>query len=50
VRYAYYDTTAHIGVLAEVMELTGATRWLARTVRDAAEAWDGSTDPVRPLL
>ena len=48
-RYAYYDTEHHPGTIAELMELTDATRWLDGEVRDAAEEWDGTTDPVRRL-
>jgi catechol 2,3-dioxygenase-like lactoylglutathione lyase family enzyme len=49
-RFCYLDTTAHPGTIAEVVEWTEASRWLAETVRDAATTWDGTTDPVRPLL
>jgi catechol 2,3-dioxygenase-like lactoylglutathione lyase family enzyme len=45
--FCYLDTPAHPGTIAEVMELTDATRWLATYVREAAETWDGVTDPVR---
>jgi catechol 2,3-dioxygenase-like lactoylglutathione lyase family enzyme len=48
-RFCYLDANGHPGTIAEVMELTDATRWLAGFVRDAAETWDGVTDPVRKL-
>jgi len=48
-RFCYFDTQTHPGTIAEVMELTDASRWLASHVRDAAAEWDGSTDPVRTL-
>lgn len=48
-RFCYLDTRAHPGTIAEVMELTDATRWLAGHVREAAETWDGVTDAIRPL-
>lgn len=47
-RFCYLDTLVHPGTVAEVMELTDVTRWLAGHVRELAESWDG-TDPVRPL-
>ena len=49
-RFCYLDTPAHPGTIAEVVEWTEASRWLAATVRDAAATWDGSTDPRRPLF
>lgn len=48
-RFCYLDTPVHPGTVAELMELTDATRWLAGHVREAAETWDGVTDPVRTL-
>lgn len=48
-RFCYLDTPSHPGTVAEVMEVTDAARWLAAHVRDAAEDWDGVTDPVRSL-
>lgn len=48
-RFCYFDTQAHPGTIAEVMELTDASRWLADHVRGAAVNWDGETDPVREL-
>jgi catechol 2,3-dioxygenase-like lactoylglutathione lyase family enzyme len=49
-RFCYLDTPTPPGVLAEVVEWTDASRWLAETVRDASATWDGTTDPVRPLF
>jgi hypothetical protein len=48
-QFAYYDQGGTTSTVIEVMELTDATRWLATTVREAAEKWDGS-DPVRNLV
>jgi hypothetical protein len=48
-RFAYYDPGGVTSTVVEVMELTDATRWLADTVRRAADTWDGS-DPVRNLV
>lgn len=45
--FAYYDVGGPL--LAEVMELNDSTRWLAGTVRDAHDTWDG-TEPLRPLF
>ena len=46
--FIYFDPFGGSSLLVEVMELTDATRWLIRTVEEAARDWDGS-DPVRPL-
>ena len=48
--FAYYDPGRPDGLLAEIMELNDATRWMVETVRAGADDWDGSTDPVRPLF
>jgi hypothetical protein len=48
-QFAYYDNGGATSTVVEVMELTTATRWLAATVRRAADTWDGS-DPVRNLV
>lgn len=48
-RFCYLDGESHAGTIAEVMELTDASRWIARHVQEAAEGWDGS-DPYRALL
>ena len=48
-RFAYLDQGGTTSRVVEVMELTDATKWLAATVRSAADDWDGS-EPVRPLL
>jgi hypothetical protein len=45
-RFAYYDIGGP--VLAEVMELNDATRWLTDAVRSAHRVWDGS-EPRRAL-
>jgi hypothetical protein len=45
-RFAYYDAGGPL--VAEVMELNGATRWLADTVHTAHVGWDGR-EPLRPL-
>lgn len=49
-RFCYLDTVDGAAPLAELVEWTDASRWLATTVREAAESWDGTTDPVRPLF
>jgi hypothetical protein len=45
-RFAYYDEGGPL--IAEVMELNDATRWLVDTVRTAHVDWDG-TAPRRSL-
>jgi len=47
--FAYYDQGGATSTVIEVMELNDATRWMATTVREAADGWDGS-DPVRNLV
>ena len=36
-QFAYYDQGGVTSTVIEVMELTDATRWLATTVREAAD-------------
>ncbi len=48
-RFCYFGTQTHPGTVAEVMELTDASRWLAGHVREAAADWDRATEPVREL-
>jgi hypothetical protein len=47
--FAYFDQGGTTSTVIEVMELTDATRWMATTVRQAADTWDGS-DPIRNLV
>jgi len=48
-QFAYYDQGGVTSTVIELMELNDATHWLAATVREAADTWDGS-DPVRNLV
>lgn len=48
-RFCYFDTETHPGTIAELMELTDMSRWLATQTLDAAAGWDGTTDPIRAL-
>lgn len=48
-RFCYFDTEAHQGTVAELMELNEMSRWLADQTRNAATDWDGVTDPIRQL-
>jgi hypothetical protein len=48
-QFAYFDEGGATSTVIEVMELTDATRWMATTVRAAADSWDG-TNPVRNLI
>jgi catechol 2,3-dioxygenase-like lactoylglutathione lyase family enzyme len=45
--FAYYDIGGPL--LAEVMELNDATRWMTDTVRTAHLEWDGTPEPLRNL-
>ncbi len=45
--FAYYDLGGPL--LAEVMELNDATRWMTDTVRTAHLDWDGTPEPLRNL-
>lgn len=45
--FAYYDLGGPL--LAEVMELNDATRWMTDTVRTAHVDWDGVSEPFRRL-
>jgi catechol 2,3-dioxygenase-like lactoylglutathione lyase family enzyme len=49
-RFAYLDLGGATSTVVEVMELNDATRWLARTVRDAARDWNGAGPHVRELV
>lgn len=48
-RFAYYETAGALATIVEVMEMTGSTKWMADTVRAAAEAWDPN-DPTQPAV
>jgi catechol 2,3-dioxygenase-like lactoylglutathione lyase family enzyme len=49
-RFFYCDAPEVAATCLEVMELNDMTRGLADHVRQAAEGWDGTTDPVRKLF
>ena len=46
-KFAYYDLGGPL--IAEVMELNDATRWLTDAVRTAHRQWDGVSEPLRNL-
>jgi hypothetical protein len=48
-RFAYYETAGKLATIVEVMEMTGTTKWMTDTVREAAESWD-PTDPDQPAV
>jgi Glyoxalase/Bleomycin resistance protein/Dioxygenase superfamily len=48
VRWAYLEPSAGPAPILEIMELTDVASAFSKTVRDAADGWDG-TDPVRNL-
>ena len=49
-RFLYCEAPAVAATCLEVMELNDMTRGLMDHVREAAQAWDGVTDPVRKLF
>ena len=49
-RFFYLDAPAVAATFLEVMELNDMTRGLTDHVKQAAEGWDGVTDPVRKLF
>ncbi len=49
-RFAYFEPAPSVATIVEVMELNDATQGLADVVDAAVAAWDGTTDPVRPLF
>ncbi len=49
-RFVYYETTELIDSPTELIELNNMSREVFAKIREAADAWDGKTDPVRHLL
>ena len=47
-RFSYVDTTAAIGCMVELVEQHESQSDFFRRVAEAAQAWDGVTDPLRP--
>ncbi len=50
VHFVYYEMTELIGSPIELIELNDTSRQMFAKIREAADAWDGKTDPVRHLL
>ncbi|MBV9090971.1 MAG: VOC family protein [Mycobacteriaceae bacterium] len=48
VRYAYFEPPAGLATVYEITELTGLLSGFNKTIRDAAEGWNGS-DPIRSV-
>ena len=48
-RFIYFDTEYHPGTVMELSEVVGPKGDMFRIIREAAEHWDGKTDPVRPF-
>jgi hypothetical protein len=48
-RFCYLDTSAVMGHMLEIVEDKPSIHAFFGAVRAAGEAWDGVTDPVRPL-
>jgi catechol 2,3-dioxygenase-like lactoylglutathione lyase family enzyme len=49
-RFFYADAPTAAASFLEVMELNDMTRGLADHVKQAADTWDGVTDPIRKLF
>lgn len=49
-RFVYFELDGATSTVIELMELNDATRFLAKTVAEGAEQWDGSTEPLRSLF
>jgi catechol 2,3-dioxygenase-like lactoylglutathione lyase family enzyme len=49
-RFFYADAPLAAAPCLEVMELNHTTRWMGGHVKQAADDWDGTTDPIRPLF
>ena len=49
-RFLYIDAPTPAATCLEVMELNDMTRGLMDHVRQAAEDWDGTTNPIRNLF
>lgn len=47
-QFAYVDTSAMLGCMVEIIEHHPIQDDIFARVAEAAEAWDGVTDPVRP--
>lgn len=47
-RFAYIDTSARLGCMVEIIEAHPAQDAIFARAAEAAEGWDGVTDPVRP--
>lgn len=47
-RFSYIDTSAAIGCMVELVEQHESQSDFFRRVAEAAEGWDGATDPLRP--
>lgn len=49
-RFLYLDAPGEVATCLEVMELNDMSKGLMDHVRQAADTWDGVTDPVRNLF
>ncbi len=47
-RFAYVDTFEKLGCMVEIIEAHSVQDAIFARVAEAAEGWDGVTDPVRP--
>lgn len=48
-RFIYFDTEYHPGAVVELSEVVGPKGDMFRLIREAAQTWDGVSDPVRPF-
>jgi catechol 2,3-dioxygenase-like lactoylglutathione lyase family enzyme len=49
-RFFYAEAPTVAATMVEVMELNELTRGLCDHVKEAADTWDGQTDPIRKLF
>jgi hypothetical protein len=49
-RFSYLDTSADIGCMVEILEQNPVQTDFFQRVVDAANTWDGKTDPIRPAF
>ncbi len=47
-RFVYFETETHPGSIVEVIETSGPTGALFKSIEEAARTWDGS-DPIRRI-
>jgi hypothetical protein len=49
-RFCYIDTSAALGCMIEIVEEDALQTAAFTRIAEGAAAWDGVTDPIRPLF